>query len=190
MRRDAHLADRERRPLVIARLDEPVADDIGVVAAAKDAIARGADLVELSAAGVSTAVCDALDRIDVGYVVCVSGTDPRSDPVYRRAVALHLDGSWVDPGGIRSARVPVLSTDPALVGPGDGLVVDPDHLATLADRPDGAGGIVDLTMIGQRAELAAVVTLALEFGATGFLTAAPSPVRRAAYVIRAVELAE
>lgn len=73
---------------------------------------------------------------------------------------------------------------------GGGLIVAPDALEQLAAVPAGAIGIVDMGEITDRAAVAALVTVALELGATGFITDFPSPVRRAAHVIRAVEHAE
>lgn len=183
--------DVARRPIVIARLQASGDDVPELVAAAKEASGQGADFVAVPAAAVTEGLSDALAVVGMGCIG-VADTTIEIDTLVARKVAGVL---WQGRGPGRF---------PASVGPGELWVVDRDlerarpgatvlvghlDLDRLGDLPPGTVALVDLPSTG-RAEAAALVTVALEKGAVGFLTSAPSAVRRAAHVIRAVELAE
>lgn len=188
----ATVFDLQRRPLVIALLSAPDDDLTGLAARAKEAVGQGADLVALPAAAVTAGVPDALGEVGVGSVG-VATTAAAVEALAARRIAMVL---WEGPlplPDLRRApadRPRLLARTAAGLRPGDGVVIAPDRLAELDRIPPGVMGIVDLSTVTSRAPAAALVTVALEQGAVGFVTSSPSSVRRAAHVIRAVELAE
>lgn len=187
----ATVFDLQRRPLVIALLGDLVGDAAGLVPAAKEAAGQGADLVALPV-GVSTGGLPvSLEQVGVGCVG-VAATAPDIEELTNGQVAMILCEGPAAIGRLRSAsdRPPILARTTDGLRRGDGVVVAADRLADLDRIPPGVMGVVDLSTVTSRAAAAALVTVALEAGAVGFLTAAPSSVRRAAHVIRAVEHAE
>lgn len=187
----ATVFDLQRRPLVIALLDDPVGDGAGLVPVAKEAAGQGADLVALPAATSAGGLSVALDQVGVGCVG-VAGTVGDFEVLTNRQVTMILwEGSTpIGPLASTPDRPAILTRTTDGLRRGDGFVVAADRLADLDRIPHGVMGIVDLSTVASRAAAAALVTVALEQGAVGFLTAAPSSVRRAAHVIRAVEHAE
>ncbi|HET8929377.1 MAG TPA: hypothetical protein VFN21_01845 [Acidimicrobiales bacterium] len=193
----ATVFDLQRRPLVIAVLERPGRGPAGLergclMGMAKEAAGLGADLVICPAAAVTEGLPGALADIGVG---CVGvATDPvEAEALVRRNVVAILwqgPGDRVDRGPVGSHSIPTFSRTGESLLPGDGVVVEPDELTELDRTPPGVVGIVDLSAIVGRAEIAALVAVALEAGASGFITSSPSAVRRAAHVIRAVEHAE
>ncbi len=174
------LHDLDIRPLVIARPSVVGMGDDDLVRVAKDAVGRGADLVELPRSRVTPTIMGALGAVGVRIVTGREPPDGHSARTGRPAATLVVvptdDGTDVST---------VFTPDPEVAGPGDGLIVPRGERGRL--EGDGAAVIVDLTPLGDRGELAALVADALGRGASGFLTTAPEPVRRAAHVIRAVE---
>lgn len=176
--------DLDIRPIVIARL--PIGDlaDDDLVRISKDAIGQGADRVELDAARLTAAVRAALAAASVPVLARIRSAAQWSDPGGFDAVRVEPSGGEPFP---RPAVASVFSTRADLLNPGDGWIVPAADFARDPAVPEALVPVVDLTGIGGRAELAAVVADALGRGAGGFITTAPTPVRRAAHVIRAVE---
>ncbi len=184
--------DLRRRPLVVARLDGCLQEPPGLLTVVKDAAGHGADLVVLPTERVTQTVAVALDEAGVGWMAETSGASGFADAADRGATVVHWTGSGAPPALDVSAgsRPRVFAAHTDGLGPGDGLVVTPGDLASLSELATGQLGVVDLTGHTDRATLAALVTVALDRGAAAFIADAPRPVRRAAHVIRAVELAE
>lgn len=193
----ATVFDLQRRPLVIAMLENSGHDPGGtehgcLLGAAKEAAGQGADLVACPANAVSEGLPDALADIGVACVGVATDTAEVEVLVKRHVAAILWAGpeDAVDRRAARSDRIDWFSRCAVGLLPGDGIIVEPDQVGRLARTPPGVVGIVDLSAIVARAEVAALVTVALGAGASGFITSAPSAVRRAAHVIRAVEHAE
>ena len=149
--------DTDARPLVVADPGSDFGADASILATAKDLVRQGADAVLVRDGDHRESLVDALDTLDLP-----PATIDVSPETSTRTIRI---GDHVE--------VPVIAAS--------GLGPIPHR--TGAPRPV----IVDLGAEADRAVLAAQVAAALEGGAVGFLTVAPSPVRRAAYVIRAVE---
>jgi hypothetical protein len=181
-----------RRPLVIAVIPHHWDDD--PVAAVKQAHGLGADLVEVGGAHLDDATASALSDLGLAWMVATGdGTEARR-AADGGAGAIRWTGTspapdlsgcpgadpWIIDGGRGRTEA---QADGTLVPVGEGwAVIDDLHR-------QGRPVIVDLGTEQDRATLAAAVTVGLAHGAQGFRTVAPRPVRRAAFVIRAVELA-
>jgi hypothetical protein len=185
--------DPDVRPIVLAAASTVVGDQ-PLETAIKQAIGQGADLVEVPAERLGAAPAPALR--DSSLAVCV--TCERLDEVDRVSTcgvaAVRWSGVLASVTEVRArlGSLPLVVFDgaegpPLVRRPGDWWVVSWEQRERLTDRPAGVLGLVDLGARTDRAELAAAVTVALERGADGFVTVAPTSVRRAAHVIRAVE---
>ncbi len=96
---------------------------------------------------------------------------------------------WLDVGR-PDIHLPVLVRDRKRAKRGDGWCCrEIDALQGPLDCAEDISTIIDFDTCSDRAELAALVTLARHSGANGFVTMAPRPVHRAAYVIRSLEKA-
>jgi hypothetical protein len=192
--------DIERRPLVVAVLEAGRALDGeigGPVTAAKEAMGRGADLVALAAAAVADGLPEACEAVGVGCVGIATSAAEAATLASRRVAAVIWQGSRppVDldldgPPPVWADAEAILTRPASPTAWPRTVVVARDGLATLDRIPADVVGLVDLSGITDRAATAAFVTVALERGASGFVTPSPSAVRRAAHVVRAVELAE
>lgn len=183
--------DPQRRPLVIAPLDEHVCDAGDLAVAAKEVVRRGADLVVVDAPLLTR---DALERFGEAEVVCAGRTGDATE--CRRLVDLGVPLiHWVTdmpfPSESRSTqrRTVVAASNSAGMRPGDLRMVRWDAMTGRVPAPPGVADIVDLGDVTDRVAAATIATMALEAGATGIWTVAPVPVRRAVYVVRAMELA-
>ena len=178
--------DLERRPLVIARVAVEHSDAAALISVAKGAVGQGADLVEFGVSCLDGETVGALRAAGVPVVARLDGaTGSLAGGVH--AVTIPGGNPVVVPATDDLVR---FTGDQAGIRPGDGLIVTAQHLDDLADlddRCEAVALIVDLTAVVDRARIAAIVTHALALGAAGFISTAPKPVRRAAYVIRAVE---
>ncbi len=190
--------DTRRRPLVLALVDAAERAGGGVVTAAKEAAGHGADLVAIDATLVTEGLPGELAGVGVGCVGVARTSAEVATSLARGVAAVYWQGPGPAPrrdaagpdrvwliAGATGARNP----DPATAPP-DAAVVGIDDLAALEQLPPGVVGLVDLSTVTDRAATAALVTVALSAGASGFVTTLPSAVRRAAHVIRAVEHAE
>lgn len=175
--------DLDLRPLVIARPGGAHADGDDLVRYAKEAVSQGADLVELDAATLSPRLVTTLEAATIPVVARIVG--PGAVAWFDGVVGVTLQAGAVPPASAPGSVVR-FSADPTLLRPGDGRLVDP-RAVTPGDPGPGVAGIVDLGASTDRALLAAAVADALAHGAQGFVTTTPTPVRRAAHVIRAVE---
>lgn len=181
--------DLERRPLIIARPAVENIDADALISVAKGAIGQGADLVEIGASYLDGDTVEALRAAGVPIVARLEGT---AAPLAAGLHAVTIPGA--NPVSVPASESLVrFSCDPVQLRPGDGLVVpaqdldDLDVLNDLDGLSEAVALIVDLTAFVDRAEITAVVTHALALRVAGFITTTPKPVRRAAYVIRAVE---
>lgn len=198
-RPDRPISDARRRPLIITPLSVPVDDAVALTASLKESVGRGVDLVAVAASRVSPVLLDVLARVGVGWVATVASSAELASSAgivtaaTRPAAFLFSDS--VDPGADRPGKgtggsVPVIARKRNALRPGDGSIVPAGSWAELEARPVGTLGFVDLSDVRDRAACAAVVTVALDHGADGFVTTVPTAVRRAIHVIRAVEFAE
>lgn len=90
--------------------------------------------------------------------------------------------------GRPEVNLPVLVRDRRRAKRGDGWCCGQiDALRGPFDSSEEISTLVDFGACSDRAELAALVTLARHLGANGFVTIAPKPVHRAAYVICSLE---
>lgn len=162
----------------------------------KQAVGQGADLVEVPACRLDPLT--AVTLRDAALAICVSceRLDEVDGALVGGAVALYWNGDLALVATVRErlGSVPLVRSwhddvdvDSAALQAGDWLVVPWERRERLNARPTGVLGLVDLGARTDRAELAAAVTVALEGNADGFVTVAPTAVRRAAHVIRAVE---
>lgn len=181
--------DPADRPLVVAHDDPAGVEPVDKVL--KQAVGQGADVVELPFARLDSAETGVeTERIPV--CVVVSSLAELEGVTRLGAVAVRWSGAPTRGSVLRRAApgVPLVwsTTDPDDGPvPGDWLIVPVERCAALAERAPGVIGLIDLGIRSDRAELAALVTLALEGPVDGFVTVSPTTVRRTAHVIRAVE---
>lgn len=189
--------DTRRRPLVIALVDAAERAGAGFITAAKEAAGHGADLVATDAATVTEGLPSALAGVGVGCVGVARSVSDIDLLLARGVTALHWKGpgpfprrsiAGPEPVWVMAASTPTPHPDPT--NPSTDAVVVSGDVAALGQIPPGVVGLVDLSTDSDRAATAALVTVALSAGASGFVTTLPSAVRRAAHVIRAVEHAE
>lgn len=187
------------RPTVIAlpSVNPAVfADLVELRRTVKEAFGHGADLIELPDAVVTADAVGVCAEVGIGCIGATADAEAVDRLVSAGVTAVRWLGdtpmAGPDPDPQRE-RPRVLAARPEGLAAGDALVLpssmpgDRDQLDRL---DDGSIVVVDLTEIDDRAALAALVTVALEHGACGFITTRPSAVRRAAYAINAVEHAE
>ena len=162
----------------------------------KQAIGQGADLVEVPLTRLDPATAEAMRDASLAIGVSCERLADVDGALASGAAALRWNGEPTHLAEVRArvGSIPLVVSMPAdadsevpALGPGDWLVVPWEHRERLTERATGVLGLVDLGVRTDRAELAAAVTVALEGDIDGFVTVAPTAVRRAAHVIRAVE---
>lgn len=184
---EALWGDLRRRPLVIARPAGEGGESAVLATSAKNAVGRGADLVEFPATQVDAALMSLLNGLGIGVVAAAHTNAEFSQAVSGGVAVIRWGGPGPVPGGARHHGV-VFSSVAHGLGEGDALVVRPN--SGEIEPTEGVRVVMDLEGVDSRAELAALTTLGLGRGVHGFVTSSPAVVRRAAHVIRAVELAE
>lgn len=164
--------------------------------AAKEALGHGADLIELPATVVTADAVGVCAEVGIGCIATVADVASMDRLVSTGVSALRWLGDTPVPRPDPTAHLErpwILAAHAEGLAVGDALVVPREMLGAwerLDRSGDGVSAVVDLTGVDERAALAALVTVALEHGANGFLTTRPSAVRRAAHAIGAVEHAE
>ena len=185
--------DPDVRPIVLVaspsiELGQPLETSV------KQAVGQGADLVEVPVHRLDVSTAVALR--DAALPICISceQLDEIEPALAAGAAALHWNGDLAVASSVRARLGPVPlvvsvhePADIEALQVGDWCVVSWEHREWLSSRAAGVLGLVDLGVRSDRAELAATVTVALEGDGDGFVTVAPTAVRRAAHVIRAVE---
>ena len=187
--------DTARRPLIIGVLGVAVHLDghrIGLVA--KESLGQGADLVEIYGGdhqGVAQA-CRGLAGAGILWVYATDSTRDATDAVEAGASAVH----WLGPSrdltelsNTHTATTFMCSDPQQVVGDHWWVVPWPYPRVSRGDESRPLVTVADLAGETDPARLAAQVTVALEFGAHVLRTVAPRPVRRSAYVVRAIEAA-
>lgn len=188
--------DTVRRPLIIGVLgDVSPMDSHRLGLRAKESLSHGADLVEVQGDGHDGAVqaCRGLASAGVLWTYATDSLRDAVDAVDAGAVAIYWLGAARDltemPDAATSATF--MSSGPhQAVGSHWWVTTWPYHRLPPGDDDQPRVTVVDLAGETDPARLAAQVTVALEFGAHVLRTVAPRPVRRSAYVIRAIEAAQ
>lgn len=182
--------DLARRPLVVVDGALESTDDhldaAHLSSVAKNAVAHGADLVIVPSQALSLQVTEAFADVGIGCVAEVVDAAGAVSCAENGATMVVWGGPDAPPCDLGVCTL-VRGASGAESWACDGIVVAPDRLELVRDRPEGSIALVDLGSVTDRAELAALVVVALEAGVDGFVTFSPRSVRRAAYVIRAVE---
>ena len=187
--------DTARRPLIIGVLDVGVPLDghrIGL--GAKESLGQGADLVEVHGGdhqGVAKA-CRGFAGAGILWVYATGSIRDAAYAIEAGASAIHWLGAARDLTELSNAHTATtfMSSDPPQAVGGHWWVAPwPYPRVPQGDEGPSLVMVADLAAETDPACLAAQVTVALEFGAHVLRTVAPRPVRRSAYVVRAIEAA-
>lgn len=181
-RNDSQASDSQPAPVVVVRLDS--SSSIETAQAAKELVGQGADWVIVPAEQLTHENARDLDRLGIIWgVATASETFAYEAATWGAQLVEWQAGAPLEV----KISVPLLCDVYQSARHGDFVLCRASSSAPDAqDLPEGVKRIVDFGATADRARLAAQVAIETRRGVHGFLTVAPTAVRRANHVIQSI----